>query len=411
MDRVLDDLFHKRGSTREGALSSIIDSFTVKCRCQFAGKNFATLMYRCLNSFKKGSSKEIVLASRVLGLLAITIGCGDNAHELYKESVPIISQAFNSRTETFLLSVINCLAVITFVGGNDFEETEASMRIMWNFIHSRPIENVVERKHSGSILSAAISAWSLLLTTVDGWNLHHNHWRGAISFFMDLLEVEDQSISMSAVEALALICEVGCLDKFDCNTYADNMCFIDKEKNKSNQCFSKQELQEIISDHAKRLVRLSTLDNSAARILKMNFSWDVLKVLAEGRFHETNLKIGKHIGKHSLQLHTLSQLVQVKFLKHYLERGFTSHMLENEFLHDVFNFTPRKQTADAELYTSEREEVVIRVFVPECNGQNDSEDDSPRGHKPLDSALRKAKTRLLNKRRMLKGKELATFDD
>ncbi|XP_073022480.1 uncharacterized protein [Primulina eburnea] len=334
MDRVLDDLLHKRGSTREGALSSIIYSFTVKCRSQIAGKNFATLMYRCLNSFKKASSKEIVLASRVLGLLAITIGCGDNAHELYKESVPIISQTFSSRNETFLLSVIDCLSIITFVGGNDFEETEASMQIMWNFINSRPIENVVERKHSDSILSAAISAWSLLLTTVDGWNINHNRWRGAIHFFMDLLEVEDRSISMAALEALALICEVGCLEKFDSDSSADNMSFIDKEKNISNQCSSKHELQQIVSNHAKRLVRLSDLDSSATKILKMNFSWDVLKVL----------------------------------------------------------------------------EVVIRVFVPE-HRQSDSEDDSPRGNRPLNSALRKAKTQLLNKQRMLKGKELATFDD
>ncbi|XP_075520807.1 uncharacterized protein LOC142554074 isoform X1 [Primulina tabacum] len=402
MDRVLDDLLHKRGSTREGALSSIIDSFTVKCRSQIAGKNFATLMYRCLNSFKKASSKEIVLASRVLGLLAITIGCGDNAHELYKESVPIISQTFSSRNETFLLSVIDCLSIITFVGGNDFEETEASMQIMWNFINSRPIENVVERKHSDSILSAAISAWSILLTTVNGWNINHNRWRGAIRFFMYLLEVEDRSISMAALEALALICEVGCLEKFDSDSSAE----IDKEKNISNQCSSKHELQQIVSNHAKRLVRLSALDSSATKILKTNFSWDVLKVLEESRFHKTTLKIGKH----SMQLHTLSQLLQVKFLRHYLERGFITHMLENEFLHDVFNFTPRKQTADAGLYTSEREEVVIRVFVPE-HRQSDSEDDSPRGNRPLDSALRKAKTRLLNKQRMLKGNELAIFDD
>ncbi|KZV56987.1 interferon-related developmental regulator 1 [Dorcoceras hygrometricum] len=349
MDRVLDDLLQKRGSTREGALSSIIDSFSVKCRGQFARKNFATLMYRCLNSFKKGSSKEIILASRVLGLLAVTIGCGDNAHELYKESVPIISQAFNSRNETCLLSVIDCLAIITFVGGNDSEETEASMQILWNFINS-PIENVVERKKSDSILSATISAWSLLLTTVDGWNLNHNHWRGAITFFMDLLEVEDQSISMSAVEALALICELGCLEKFDSDSYADNMSFINKENNVLDQCSSKQELQEIVSNHAKRLVRLTALDNSAARIMKMNFSWKVLKVL------------------------------EVKFLKHYLERGFITHML-----------------------------VVIRVFVPEQR-QSDSEDDSPKGHKPSDSALRKAKTRLLNKQRVLKARGRSKLD-
>ncbi|XP_073271408.1 uncharacterized protein [Primulina huaijiensis] len=312
--------------------------------------------------------------------------------------------------------VIDCLSIITFVGGNDFEETEASMQIMWNFINSRPIENVVERKHSDSILSAAISAWSLLLTTVDGWNINHNRWRGAIRFFMDLLEVEDQSISMAALEALALICEVGCLEKFDSDSSADNTSFIDKEKNISNQCFCKHELQQIVSNHAKRLVRLSALDSSATKILKMNFSWDVLKVLEEGRFHKTTLKIGKH----SMQLHTLSQLLQVKFLKHYLEHGFITHMLENEFLHDFSTSHPenKKQMLDCTLLKEKRllsgflclniDKVTLKMtrqcyYLVSFAVQ--------RGNRPLDSALRKAKTRLLNKQRMLKGKELATFDD
>lgn len=48
----------------------------------------------------------VSIVSRVhVGLLAVTIGCGDNAHELYKESLPLISKALKSRTESMLLSV------------------------------------------------------------------------------------------------------------------------------------------------------------------------------------------------------------------------------------------------------------------------------------------------------------------
>lgn len=34
------------------------------------------------------------------------------------------------------------------------------------------------RKHSPAILAAAISAWSFILTTVDGWRLNFKYCRG-----------------------------------------------------------------------------------------------------------------------------------------------------------------------------------------------------------------------------------------
>ncbi|KAL0387079.1 UNVERIFIED_CONTAM: hypothetical protein Sradi_2589700 [Sesamum radiatum] len=342
MDKFLDDLFAKRGSVREGALSSIVDGLNFNYRRQFAGKNFATLLYRCLNSFKKGSSKEIVLASHALGFLSITVGCGDNAHELYKESLPLISQALKSRTESLLLSV-------------------------------------VVSKQSASVLSAAISAWSLLLTTVDGWNLNHNYWQGAIPYFLDLLEVDDQCVCMAAGEAIALICEMGFLEKFAGNPTSDEIGSNEKGKNIKDRDYSIQELQEIVSNHAKRVSRQNLLQGAATKTVNgwSNFSQNVLEALEDGRFHEASLKIGKH----RLQLHSLSQLLQVNFIKRFLGRGFVPHML-----------------------------AVVHLFVPETR-QLDGEDDFGRVQRPQRSAFRKAKTQLLNKQRMLKGEELRAYDD
>ncbi|KAG8364194.1 hypothetical protein BUALT_Bualt19G0102900 [Buddleja alternifolia] len=294
MDRFLDDLFAKRGSTREEALSSIINGLSINYRHPFAEKNFATLLYRFLNSFKKGSAKEIVLASRALGLLAITIGCGDNAHELYNESLPLISKALKSKTDSSLLSMIDCLAIVTFVGANDSEETESSMQMIWHFIHSNIGENIVVKKHSPVVLSAAISAWSLLLTTLNGWSLNHNYWKGAISYFLGLLEEDDQSVCVAAGEALALICEVG-IEKFISNNNTYDECSLnEKGKNILNENLSLQELQEIVSNHATRLLKQSALQSAATRTLNgwNNFSLNILEVLEGGCFDEIALKIG-----------------------------------------------------------------------------------------------------------------------
>ncbi|XLS63368.1 hypothetical protein HN51_017596 [Arachis hypogaea] len=35
--------------------------------------------------------------------------------------------------------------------------------------------------------------------------------------------------------------------------------------------------------------------------------------------------------------------LQLNYLKHFLGGGFIKHMQENEFLHDVFNLTPKKR--------------------------------------------------------------------
>ncbi|KAL6518164.1 hypothetical protein OROMI_033865 [Orobanche minor] len=65
---------------------------------------FATLLHRCLNSIKKGSSKEVALASHAIGLLSLTSGPGEKAQEILEESVSSISEALRFRPETFKIS-------------------------------------------------------------------------------------------------------------------------------------------------------------------------------------------------------------------------------------------------------------------------------------------------------------------
>ncbi|KAL6554739.1 hypothetical protein OROHE_007478 [Orobanche hederae] len=88
-------------------------------------KAFATLLHRCLNSIKKGSAKEVALASHAIGLLSLTSGPGEKAQEILEESVSSISEAPRFRPETSKISsLLECLAIITFIGGEKPEQTE-----------------------------------------------------------------------------------------------------------------------------------------------------------------------------------------------------------------------------------------------------------------------------------------------
>ncbi|KAJ0780004.1 putative armadillo-like helical protein [Helianthus annuus] len=347
LNHLLEQLYEKKGSTRESALSSIIQRSSLGYQYQFCEKNFAELLYQCLKSFKRGSSKESCLAVEALGLLAINIGCGENSRELYKESAPVLSEALKTESQSKKLKLmLDCLAIVTFVGGNELDETERSMQSIWDFMHSR-----TDSKESQS---AAVFSWSFLLSTMDSWSISYKHWQGAIPFFKNLLEVDHESTLVGAKQALALILELGCHEKFEGDTSAT---------------------EEI----------------------------NVKNILKDGRVPEISVKVGKQ----TLKVDTLPQQIQLNFLKRLLGSGFVVHMKENELLHDVFKFKPEKRQSGRELYVAERDEAAIKLFVPDVR----REDSYQRIHKSQNSIFVKARTQIRNKNRDIKGEEQWCSED
>ncbi|KAJ0768958.1 hypothetical protein HanOQP8_Chr03g0114951 [Helianthus annuus] len=179
-----------RGSTREKALVAIIEGFSSNLPHEFVEKKFATMLHQCLNSIKKGSAKEISLASNSLGLLAPTVGPGKKSQEILEEAITPISEALKSRSDSSkIASLLDCLAVITFVGGNEAEETDKCMQIMWQVVHPKLGPNVIAAKPSPPVIAAMVSAWSLLLTTMDGSTLDPKSWQGSISV-QDVMHIQ-----------------------------------------------------------------------------------------------------------------------------------------------------------------------------------------------------------------------------
>ncbi|MFQ6628713.1 hypothetical protein Gotur_007068 [Gossypium turneri] len=319
LDEAVDNLYEKRGSTREKALASIIEAFNSNLQHEFVENKFATLLHRCLNSIKKGSSKEISLASHTIGLLALTIGPGDKAREILEESITPVSQAFKSGYESSkIASLLECLAIITFVGGIEPEETEKSMQIMWQLVHPKLGSNVINVKPSAVVITAVVSAWSFLLTTMDRWSLSPKLWLEpvnleklcrSITYLSSLLDKDDRSVRIAAGEALEVIFEMGSLEKFATEAEGSNNGSV-SEGNKS-----KEGLLHIQGLRAKILNQVRDLSveaggkGSAKKDLNYQRSLfkDVLEFLEDGYCPETSMKIGGE----SLQTSTWSQLIQV----------------------------------------------------------------------------------------------------
>ncbi|XP_010540397.1 PREDICTED: interferon-related developmental regulator 1-like [Tarenaya hassleriana] len=378
LDQALDALYEKRSSTREQALASIVDAFNSDLQHEFAEKKFATLLHQCVNCIKKGSSRETFLATHVIGLLAMTVGLGDQAHEILEESVTPLSQALRSGRDSLKISsILECLAIITFVGGTAPEETERSMQIIWQMIHPKLGANVVAAKPSPAVVTAVVSSWAFLLTTVDQWTLSSKLWQEIVSYLSSLLEKDDRTVRIAAGEALGLIFELGILEKFSAEAKRSNGSV--QEGNVTQEALTHMHgLKAKVTNQVRDLSVEAGGKGSAKKDLnsQRNLFKDLLEFLEDGYSPESSTKIGGE----SLQTTMWCQMIQLNFLKHFLGGGFIKHMQDNEFLQDVFGFTPKKKFAGGEPRMSQGEKRMFR---------------SP------NSALSKARTQFLNKQRML----------
>lgn len=384
LNRCLDDLHEKRGSTREEALASIIESFNRRLQVAFVETKFVTLLHLCLNSIKKGSAVEVGLASHAIGLLALTVGPGEEAREILEESFATISDALRTQPETTKISLLQCLAVITFVGGRDYpEQKEKSMHIMWQVAHPNLGSDVATTaKPSAEVTTVAVSAWAFLLAAMDIWAVNHKSWKESISYLCTLL---DSTLPMAAGEALALIFEMGSLEKFSCD---------DEDKGEFDGLRS-----HVIARARGVSVEAGNKGSTKKdRSSQSHTFGDILDFLENGSTWETSVNTG---GGSSLNTTTWAQRLQLNFLKHFLGRGLAMHMKENRFLHYVFGITPKQKfRSDEELRMSADEKVKpIHYQAFDFSHKKKITPTEKRMYKSPNSALNKARTQQLNRQR------------
>ncbi|KAK4378552.1 hypothetical protein RND71_000414 [Anisodus tanguticus] len=353
----LEELFKKKSSARENALRTLVEEFETNVRYEFAEKNFVTLVHRCQNCLKRDSALEIDLALQLIGLVVLTLGAGDNAHEVYEESLVFLPQLLIKSKLSHAVKVMECLSIVTLVGATDFADTERSMEIIWKFMNQ-------ESKHPSSVAAAATSAWALLLSGIDRWSVSPKKWKGLIPYLLKQLEEDDEHVNIASIELLALIFENSSIEKFS---------------NQAEEYASTKDMKDGIMEHVKR----------ACNGIKQ----DASKILEDDYNKTTTLTLGGT----RLTFSTWSELKRISYIRRYLGYGFTNHMMENEHLHHVFQFVPATKGSDLELYKPEFEEVVFRVFLPKVRRENCAK----RMHMSPSSLLSKGRTKLRNKYRSL----------
>ncbi|XP_062187318.1 uncharacterized protein LOC133890780 [Phragmites australis] len=359
LDKYIDALYEKRGSTREKALASLVEAFESFMLHDLVENKYATLLSQFNNSVKKGSTKEGCLASRAIGLLAITLGAGNSSHEIMEESHPQLCRVLQAWSDmSKMISALDCLAVITFVGATDLAETESGLKAMWDVIHPKSGSNVgTVRKPRPPVLAAAISAWTFLLTTIGSWRINIDSWKEPIAFLSTLLEAEDRAVRMAAGEALALCFELNLLDVSSCDDGDVNTGGTGGSKNKL--FLDMQALKAKISGLASNLSAEAGGKGADKKNLtdQRDLFQRILDFVKYGECPEESLKIA---GKRDvLRVSSWSELVQLNFLKRILGRGFLKHVQGNGLLQDIFDIktdtTETLSSTDKKIFRSEEE--------------------------------------------------------
>ncbi|XP_039014691.1 uncharacterized protein LOC120144787 [Hibiscus syriacus] len=259
------DLSDKRASLREEALSSILKALTVNIEQNFVDRNFVTLVYQCLHCIKKGSPKEMKQAAHIIGLSSMITTSADKVHEAY-DYVPTALSQGELKAKFNTLEILGCLAVVTFFGASNSDETEQAMKLLWDFINPDP-------GHSGNFI--------LLRPT------RHNN---------------DKFVCTTACEALALIFETKCLEKISTETKDSR-----HEGDTSSRIHPNKELNDSIIKKLRSMIETSneSIPDQASNTGFSSTS-DALNFLGDGKCLNNHVAIGGQ----KLTLSTWSQVIQ-----------------------------------------------------------------------------------------------------
>ncbi|KAJ7967639.1 Interferon-related developmental regulator like [Quillaja saponaria] len=399
------------GLVREEALSNIIKMMNSNSISDseiiydFLEKYPITLMYRFLNSIKMGSAKERELALQALGLLAVILYDEANtAQELFEASIPVLQTALKYAHQT--TKVLDALAIIVFFCTNNKDETELVMQIIWDFIIQKPRHTVAACNHSPETIAAAISAWTFLLTSTDGWAFNHKYWKGTTSFFLEMLEDDHDWVYGAAGEALAMIFEIDRLDKFSSieaeagltDSTESPMSYSDKKNLLKKKIIEQLQKTSIKArDCTSHRITLSKISNS---------DWDVMKYFEDDKCPE----VSEYIDGDPIKLKSWSQKIELKFMKQFFgEQSLENQIKKNELLQYLFECEKPTsyniQTSSGPvLFVLTIEEAVVHYYRPRDQDSSRLRRKEMKREAALDhkkSTVRKAQTQLRNKRRAI----------
>lgn len=305
----LDLLREKRASSRETALSRIENSLRSHYLADFLENRWETLTTNLCKSIVGGADAEKTKATDCLNILAMTLGKQEGLFEqVAKTLITTISDTANS--DLVISACATALGNMCFFSSNDPHDTASAMELLQS--------HFVSAKTGPLATSAALSSWSLLLTSIPKQLVIQTLDRSA-SHLLKLLEHADVDVRIEAGSALALLFYLLRSDASE-------------EEPFNIASFSSHLDVEHMMDSIITLSSSSSGRSKKDRTKEQPEFKIICKSLQEGEDPEETLTVKFQ----NFPFAGWSQMTQLKRVRNTLTTGLLTHLEQNEVLHEVF---------------------------------------------------------------------------
>jgi hypothetical protein len=319
----IENASEKSQQTRTQALQVMNEIFSHHCMTDFVDDRRVTVMDIIEKSLKRGKGQEQALAAKMAALLLIQLQ-GDE--EVVKTLAPLLQHTALDKSASSDARAKACqsLALLHFLGGDDIGDLITLAHTFegifaGSYLKGDGTASADVGAPNAALHASALGAWALLLTLIPGGDVISLVAQRAIleSFksLMGLLQSQHLEVRMSSGEAIALLLERG-------------------------RRHDEEFLEEYIDDLVETTKLLATDSQKfrAKRDRKQQRATfrDVLHYVEEEISPEIAIQVGNGITKEQLVLDTWSSIHQYNSICNALGSGMNIHLLENDFLRDVF---------------------------------------------------------------------------
>jgi hypothetical protein len=288
----------------------------------FVDERRVTIMDIIEKSLKRGKGQEQAMAAKMSALLLIQLH-GDE--DVVKTLAPLLQHTALDKSATIDARAKACqsLALLHFLGGDDIGDLITLAHTFEGIFSGSYLKGdstpSTASADSGTLHAAALGAWALLLTLIPGGDVislvETKQILASFKSLMGLLQSPHLDVRMSSGEAIALLLERG-------------------------RSHDEEFLEEYIVDLVETTKLLATDSQKfrAKRDRKQQRATfrDVLHYVEEEISPEIAIQVGNGVNKEQLILDTWAVHHQYNSICHALGSGMNIHLLENEFLRDVF---------------------------------------------------------------------------
>jgi Interferon-related developmental regulator (IFRD)/Interferon-related protein conserved region len=320
--QAIENASEKSQQTRVQALEIMNEIFMHHSMFDFIDERRVTIMDIIERSLKRGKGKEQALAARMSALLLIQLQ-GDE--EVVKVLAPLLQHTALDKSATIDARAKSChsLALLHFLGGDNVGDMIILCQMFEGIFSGSYLKGdntpSTANSEAGILHSAALDAWGLCLTLIPSGDIvsliETKQILGSVKNLMGLLKSQHLDVRMTAGEAIALLLECG-----------------------------RGHDEEFLEEHIPELIEITKLlatDSQkfrAKRDRKQQRATfrDVLHYVEDETLPDITIQVGSGNMKEQLILDTWTVNHQYNSIVNVLGSGMNIHLIDNEFLRDVF---------------------------------------------------------------------------